>query len=80
MKLISCDLDIRLTGILVFENFRNYWEHYGPKSAKSLHRKAIRAIERVGLERQKGNQLALRLRYECVRQEEGEPKRSNRVG
>jgi hypothetical protein len=31
----------------------HYWEHYGPKSAKTLHRKAVRAIEQVGIGKSK---------------------------
>jgi len=30
-------------------HFRNYWEHCGTKSAKALHRKAVRATERLGI-------------------------------
>ena len=34
-------------------HFRNYWEHCGTKSAKALHRKAVRAIERAGIGKSK---------------------------
>ena len=34
-------------------NFRNYWEHFGTNSAKALQRKAVRAIERVGIGKSK---------------------------
>jgi hypothetical protein len=30
-------------------HFRNYWEHCGTKSAKALHWKAVRAVERAGI-------------------------------
>ena len=32
---------------------RNTWEHCGPKSAKTLQRKAVRSIERVGIGKSK---------------------------
>jgi hypothetical protein len=32
---------------------RNTWEHCGPKSAKTLQRKAVRCIERVGIGKSK---------------------------
>ena len=31
----------------------HYWEHCGTKSAKALHRKAVRSIERVGIGKSK---------------------------
>jgi phosphoribosylformylglycinamidine (FGAM) synthase-like enzyme len=34
-------------------HFRNYWEHCGIKSAKALHRKAVRAIERAAIGKSK---------------------------
>ena len=33
----------------------HYWEHCGTKSAKTLQRKAIRTMEKVEVESQKGN-------------------------
>jgi hypothetical protein len=35
-------------------HFRNYWEHCGTSSAKALHRKPVRVIERAGMKSQKG--------------------------
>jgi hypothetical protein len=31
----------------------HYWEHCGPKSAKTLQRKAVRSMERVGVGKSK---------------------------